>query len=186
MKTLVLLALAAAALPAQEPAEARVWLDQGVEAFRWAEYREAVADFEFAIVLDPDSVTSQLYLGTAYLQQYIPKDTSSENEAFATNALAAFHKALEFDPRNRRATTLIAALYLSQKKLDLSQEWYRKALALPPGSTGLKSYQVVLMENFMDDLIRPLLPPPPPPTPRAQVRGHSIRMSTVSGGIVAK
>src|SRR5258708_3990877 len=70
--------------------DARTWLNQGVAAFKNAQYAEAVAAFEKAVNLAPGDTTARLYLGTAYMQQYIPGAQSPENLAMAQRAEAEF------------------------------------------------------------------------------------------------
>src|SRR5579863_225097 len=131
MKSL-LLVLALAGLAAAQ--DARDFLNQGVAAFKNGQYGEAVQLFQKAVDADPALVTARLYLGTAYMQQYIPGNDSSENRAFADSALREFNKVLELDAANRVAASSIASLYLNQKQWDTAQQWYERLTAMDPGN----------------------------------------------------
>ncbi len=69
----------------QDP-EWRGGADRGIQALKNARYDEAVHAFERAVQLNPSEVTSHLYLGTAFMSQYIPGATTFENQEFARKA----------------------------------------------------------------------------------------------------
>jgi tetratricopeptide (TPR) repeat protein len=107
-------------------------LNKGVQAFKNAQYPEAVERFKTAVELDPTFSTARLYLATAYMQQYIPGAMSPENEQMAKAAYDQFMKVLEQDPKNSVAIASVASLYLNQKKWDDAQQWYEKLTAVDP------------------------------------------------------
>jgi Tfp pilus assembly protein PilF len=129
-----LLAVVAAALVATgcEKLKARDNLNKGVQAYKNAQYAQAVERFEEAVRLDPNFPTARLYLAMAYYSQYIPGAESPENQQMADRALAEFQKVLEQKPNDDVATQSIASLYYNEKKYDQAQEWYKKAIALNP------------------------------------------------------
>ena len=112
--------------------KSRDQLNQGVQAFKNAQYPEAVERFKTAVELDPTFSTARLYLATAYMQQYIPGAMSPENEQMAKAAYDQFMKVLEQDPKNNVAVASVASLYLNQKKWDEAQQWYEKLVAIDP------------------------------------------------------
>ncbi|MGA2269660.1 MAG: tetratricopeptide repeat protein [Bryobacteraceae bacterium] len=114
--------------------KSRDQLNQGVQAFKNAQYPEAVEHFKTAVELDPNFPTARLYLATAYMQQYIPGAESPENEQMAKAAYDQFMKVLEQDPKNNVAVASVASLYLNQKKWDDAQQWYEKLTAVDPGN----------------------------------------------------
>src|SRR5690348_2952310 len=129
-----LLAVVAAALVATgcEKLKARDNLNKGVQAYKNAQYAQAVERFEQAVKLDPNFPTARLYLAMAYYSQYIPGAESPENQQMADRALAEFLKVLEQKPNDDVATKSIASLNYNQKKWDDAEEWYKKAIALNP------------------------------------------------------
>jgi Tfp pilus assembly protein PilF len=112
--------------------KSRDQINQGVTAFKGAQYPEAVEHFKQAVDLDPGFVTARLYLATAYMQQYIPGADSPENTQMAKAAMDQFNTVLETDPKNSVAIASIASLYLNEKKLDEAQQWYEKLASVDP------------------------------------------------------
>ena len=131
---LLALMLFAFALAAQDPVDFSGWLNRGVQEFRSAHYPEAAAAFERAVAIDPSNVTAQLYLGTAYMQQYIPGADSPENRRVAEAAYPHFLRVLELDQHNKVALASIASLFLNQKRWDEAQRWYEKLVAVEPNN----------------------------------------------------
>jgi len=112
--------------------KARNELNTGVQAFKNAQYAEAVEKFKRAVDLEPEFSTARLYLATAYMQQYIPGAESPENKQMAQAAHEQFMKVLEQTPNDKVAMASIASLYLNQKKWDEAQKWYEKLTAIDP------------------------------------------------------
>src|SRR5580658_1317933 len=80
--------------------QARDHLNKGVNAFKNAQYPEAVEHFKQAVELDPSYTNARLYLATAYMQQYIPGSESPENMQMASAAESTFKDVLKDDPKN--------------------------------------------------------------------------------------
>jgi len=130
-KTILAVALAAAAIGTGcQGLKARDQLNKGVAQFKLAKFSEAVNNFKTATELDPGFITARLYLGMAYMQQYIPGADSPENLAFARDASAEFMKVLETEPNNATAMASIATLNFHQKKFTEAEDWYKKLLAV--------------------------------------------------------
>jgi tetratricopeptide (TPR) repeat protein len=135
MRTLALVSVVAAAAILSagcQKLESRDQLNKGTQAFRNAQYPEAVEHFKQAVELDPTFPVARLYLATAYMQQYIPGAQSVENDRMAKAAYDTFMKVLEQDPKNSTAIASIASLYFNQKKWDDAQQWYEKLVAVDP------------------------------------------------------
>jgi TonB family protein len=133
MRVLALLVVATA-LAAQDPVDLAGWINRGVQEFQAARYPQAVAAFERAVAIDPSNVSAQLYLGTAYMQQFIPGAESPENLRVVEAAHAHFLRVLDLDHSNKVALASIASLYLNQKKWDDAQQWYEKLTAADPNN----------------------------------------------------
>lgn len=114
--------------------QSRDQLNKGAQAFRNAQYAEAVEHFKTAVELDPGFPVARLYLATAYMQQYIPGADSPENQQNAKAAYENFQKVLEQDPKNSNAIASIAFLFLNQKKWDDAQQWYEKLINVDPNN----------------------------------------------------
>jgi Tfp pilus assembly protein PilF len=114
--------------------QARDHLNKGVNAFKNAQYPEAVEHFKQAVELDPTYTNARLYLGTAYMQQYIPGSDSPENLQMASASENSFKDVLKDDPKNETAIAYIASLYLNEKRWDDSKAWYDKLTTVNPKS----------------------------------------------------
>src|ERR1041385_8544229 len=79
--------------------QSRDQLNKGVQAYKTAQYPQAVENFKKAVELDPNFPTARLYLATAYMSQYIPGADSPENMQMAQAAHDPFQKVLAQDPK---------------------------------------------------------------------------------------
>jgi len=133
-KVVVVLAIAAMTVLATscEKLKARDQLNKGVQAYKNAQYPQAVERFKTAVELDPKFATARLYLATAYMMQYIPGAESPENMQMANAAQDQFQKVLDQDPKNELAIASIASLLFNEKKLDDAKVWYEKLVAANP------------------------------------------------------
>jgi Tfp pilus assembly protein PilF len=114
--------------------QSRDQLNKGVQAYKNAQYPQAVENFKKAVELDPNFPTARLYLATAYMSQYIPGADSEENNQMAKAAHDQFEKVLTQDPKNDVAIASIASLYYNQKKFDEAKSWYEKLIAANPNN----------------------------------------------------
>jgi tetratricopeptide (TPR) repeat protein len=114
--------------------QARDHLNKGVTEFKNAQYEKAVEHFKTAVELDPTFSTARLYLGTAYMQQWIPGSASEDNQKLAAAAESTFRDVLKDDPKNVLAISNIASLYLNEQKWDDARVWYDKLTAADPKS----------------------------------------------------
>src|SRR5438477_13066198 len=94
---LAFLAILALAATSCAKLQARDNLNKGVRAFRDAHYDNAVKYFQQAVGLDPDLTTAEIYLATAYAQQFVPGGRGEENKKNADNAIQTFSHVLQRD-----------------------------------------------------------------------------------------
>jgi len=132
-KRLMLAFLAILALAATSCAklQARDNLNKGVRAFRDAHYENAVNYFKQAVQLDPDLTTAEIYLATAYSQQFVPGGRGEDNDKNAQLAIQTFEDVQKRDPNNVNAIAGLASIYqnLGQtdtKNLQKSHDYYMK------------------------------------------------------------
>lgn len=128
----VLLFLCAVTVSAQvAPAQqAREELNLGVQAYKTANYEEAVEHFQRAVLLNEDSCVAKLYLATTYALQYVPGVDTKENVAMAAQGIDQYRSTLKCDPRNVTALKGIAFLNMQLKKFEEAKQGYRDALKL--------------------------------------------------------
>lgn len=89
-------------------------MSQGVAAYKSARYDEAIAAFERASSMQPESLDAHLYLGTALLSQWIPGGVSPENEQLARRAQSEFEAVARADPQNHVAHASLASLAFNE------------------------------------------------------------------------
>jgi tetratricopeptide (TPR) repeat protein len=89
-----------------------------VRAFREAHYDNAVKYFQQAVQLDPELVTAEIYLATAYAQQYVPGGRGEDNERNAEMAIQTFENVLRRDPNSVNAIAGLASIYQSLGQTD--------------------------------------------------------------------
>jgi len=138
-RCVVLFALISTALVAQD---AREVINQGVAAFKNSNYQQAIGFFQQAVSLDPNNVNAHLYLGTAYMSQWIPGAAAPENAAKAHSAEIEFRRVLELDANNTTALVSMASLAYHEagplmgeekiRKLDEAMDWYKRLAAIDP------------------------------------------------------
>jgi tetratricopeptide (TPR) repeat protein len=127
-----LLALVALAATSCAKLQARDNLNKGVRAFREAHYENAVDYFKEAIRLDPELTNAELYLATAYAQQFIPGAVSEDNQRNADMAISTFENVLKRDPNNVTAIGGLASIYQNTNQFQKAREYYLKNAQLEP------------------------------------------------------
>src|SRR5262245_23221743 len=132
LPTLLILALVVFATASCEKLQARDNLNKGIKAFRDGRFDAAVQYFDTATKLDPELTNAELYLATAYAQQFIPGAPSDDNQKFAQNAIQTFEKVLQKDPKNISAIAGLAGMYQNLQNFEKSREYYRKQTEINP------------------------------------------------------
>jgi tetratricopeptide (TPR) repeat protein len=112
--------------------QARDNLNKGVRAFRDQKYEAAVNYFQTAISQDPSLSMAEVYLATAYQQQYIPGAPSAENQKNAEMAIKTFQNVLDHDPNNVTAIAGLAGIYQQTGDTRKAHEFYIKQTQLDP------------------------------------------------------
>ena len=72
--------LSGCGLPAVKMLQARDYLNKGVNQFSNQRYDAAAQLFERSLELDPKFEIARMYLGTAYMSQFIPGSSDPRNE----------------------------------------------------------------------------------------------------------
>ena len=111
---------------------ARDQLNKGVQAYRGANYEQAIEHFKNAVSLDGDLKVAKMYLATAYAQQYVPGVETPDNLRNAQQAIEEYKHVLEVDSKNVTSLKGIAFLYMQQKKFDEARDFYKKAIDADP------------------------------------------------------
>ncbi len=118
---------------------ARDKLNKGVNAYKNAQFDEAIEDFKQAKELDPTLTNAQLYLATAYASQYIPGAPSPDNIRNGEQAIQEFKNILDTDPNNLAAIDGIGSILYNmggtpfdESKFNESKTYHEKHIQIKP------------------------------------------------------
>ncbi len=119
--------------------KARDRLNKGVNAYKNAQFDQAIEYFKEAKELDPSLTNAQLYLATAYASQYIPGAPSPDNIRNGEQAIAEFKNILDADPNNLSAIDGIGSILYNMggspydaEKLNESKSYHEKHIQIKP------------------------------------------------------
>jgi tetratricopeptide (TPR) repeat protein len=107
-------------------------LNKGVQAYKGAQYEEAIDHFQKSLELDPTYPQARLYLATAYAQQVVPNVLTADNLKIAQSALDNFQAVLQHDPDDITALKQIASINFNIQKFDVAKEYQQKVIAKDP------------------------------------------------------
>jgi len=119
--------------------KARDRLNKGVNAYKNAQFDQAIEYFKEAKDLDPSLTNAQLYLATAYASQYIPGAPSPDNIRNGEQAVAEFKNILDSDPNNLAAIDGIGSILYNMggtpfdaSKFEESKSYHEKHIQIKP------------------------------------------------------
>jgi tetratricopeptide (TPR) repeat protein len=98
-------------------------LNEAARAYRESNFVEAEQRSRRALELDPTNKTAPLFIARTIHAQYRPGVNNPQNLAKANDAIEAYKKILEADPRNEEAYKAIAFLYERMKADDQLRQW---------------------------------------------------------------
>lgn len=120
-------------------AEARRLLNEGVEAYKLADFDRAIEDFKKAKELDPWLANARLYLATAYATKYIPDAPSDDNIHYGKLAIEEYQGILANDPNNLSAIDGLASILynvggypLDQNRMEESKSYHERHIQIQP------------------------------------------------------
>ena len=98
-------------------------MNEAARAYHEGHFEEAEQYSRRALELDPDSKTAPLFIARTIHAQYRPGVQAPENIAKANEAIQAYQKILEKDPKSEEAYKAIAYLYGATKEDDKLRSW---------------------------------------------------------------
>jgi len=98
-------------------------LNEAARAYHEGHFVEAEQYSRKALELDPNSKTAPLFIARTIHAQYRPGVATPENLAKAKEAIEAYQKILERDPKNDEAYKAIAYLYGATKDDEKLRSW---------------------------------------------------------------
>ncbi|HXY00914.1 MAG TPA: hypothetical protein VEI54_08325 [Candidatus Limnocylindrales bacterium] len=111
----------------KEQLDARDAINQGVAAFKNAQFDEAERLFQRAKQLDPSLQNATLYLATTYASQYIPGAPSEENIQRGKLAAQEYREVLGRDPTNLSAIDGLASILYQMAGQPFSPELFTES-----------------------------------------------------------
>jgi tetratricopeptide (TPR) repeat protein len=119
--------------------KARDDLNKGVEAYKNAQFDQAIDYFKDSAEHDPTLTNAKLYLAQAYAQQYIPGAPSDENKRNGDQAIAVWKEVLQSDPNNLTAIGGIGSMLynmgatpFNRDMMEQAKGYQQKALSINP------------------------------------------------------
>ncbi|MFN2515177.1 MAG: hypothetical protein ABR556_03085 [Pyrinomonadaceae bacterium] len=98
-------------------------LNEAARTYREGNFQEAEQHSRTALELDPDSKTALSFIARTIHAQYRPGVQTPENTAKANEAIQAYQRILEKDPKNDEAYKAIAYLYGATKEDEKLRSW---------------------------------------------------------------
>ena len=98
-------------------------LNEAARAYREGHFEEAEQRSRKALELDPNNKTAPLFVARTIHAQYKPGVQTPENIAKAQQAIDAYQRILEKNPKNDEAYKAIAYLYGATKQDDKLRSW---------------------------------------------------------------
>lgn len=98
-------------------------LNEAARAYHEGHFDEAEQYSRRALELDPDSKTAPLFIARTIHAQFRPGVQAPENMAKANEAIQAYQRILEKDPKSEEAYKAVAYLYGAMKNEDKLRAW---------------------------------------------------------------
>src|SRR5215475_8334883 len=98
-------------------------LNEAARAYREGRFPEAEQHSREAAALDPDNKTAPMFIARTIHAQYRPGVQQPDNIAMAQQAIEAYQRILEKNPKDEEAYKAIAYLYGAIKEDDKLRQW---------------------------------------------------------------
>ncbi len=116
---------------------ARVELKKGNELYKEEVYREAMAQFQKGLELDPGATFAWRSVGLSAMAVYRPGAKSADNDKYAQIAIDAFKKYLDDYPRDDKVQEYLMTMLINSERYDDALTMMKSELAKSPNKPGL-------------------------------------------------
>jgi tetratricopeptide (TPR) repeat protein len=124
---------------------ARVEMKKGNERYLNEAYREALAQYQKGLELDPNATFAWRSVGLSALALYRPGDNSKANREMGDLAIQGFEKYLEDYPDDEKVRDYLISTYVNSKKYDQALAYLEKQAQADPSNAAIQSSRIRLL-----------------------------------------
>ena len=156
--TIVLLCglLALAPLTGCNRIPGRTELKKGNKLYKEEAYKEALAQFQLGLKLDPSAKRAWRSVGLTAMALYKPGMDTAENNKYVDVAIDAFQKYLTAFPDDTNAEDYMVAMWISANRYDKAIEFLKKQRVEHPGEAKIDQglINVMLKANRFEEALQ--------------------------------
>jgi tetratricopeptide (TPR) repeat protein len=142
---LLALLMLAPVLGGCQKVRARAEMKKGNEMYHDEAYREALAQYQKGLRLDPTATFAWRSVGLSALALYRPGDNSKANREMGDLAIKAFESYLEDYPDDEKVRDYLISTYVNTKKYDQALAYLEKQSQANPDDASLQASRVRLL-----------------------------------------
>ncbi len=124
---------------------ARVEMKKGNERYLNENYREALAQYQKGLDMDPSATFVWRSVGLSALALYKPGDNSKANREMGDLAVHAFESYLEDYPDDEKVRDYLISTYVNSKKYDQALAYLEKQAQADPGNANIQASRIRLL-----------------------------------------
>jgi tetratricopeptide (TPR) repeat protein len=124
---------------------ARVEMKKGNERYLNENYREALAQYQKGLELDPSATFAWRSVGLSALALYKPGDNSKANREMGDLAVKAFESYLEDYPDDEKVRDYLISTYVNSKKYDQALAYLEKQAQADPDNANIQASRIRLL-----------------------------------------
>lgn len=124
---------------------ARVEMKKGNERYLNENYRDALAQYQKGLELDPSATFAWRSVGLSALALYKPGDNSKANREMGDLAVTAFENYLEDYPDDEKVRDYLISTYVNSKKYDQALAYLEKQAQENPDNTNIQASRIRLL-----------------------------------------
>lgn len=142
---LLALLMLAPVLGGCQKVRARAEMKKGNEMYHDEAYREALAQYQKGLKLDPSATFAWRSVGLSALALYRPGDNSKANREMGELATQAFEKYLEDYPDDEKVRDYLISTYVNTKKYNEALAYLDRQAKANPQDANIRASQVRLL-----------------------------------------
>lgn len=124
---------------------ARVEMKKGNERYLNENYREALAQYQKGLEMDPSATFAWRSVGLSALALYKPGDNSRANREMGNLAIQAFENYLEDYPDDEKVRDYLISTYVNAKQYDKAIAYLTEQAKEQPDNTNIQASRIRLL-----------------------------------------